>query len=220
MKRFESLRRDPEILGLIDASDRVLGAMNYTDHGRRHVTLVAVNGAKLLADLGHADDAQELAAVSGLLHDIGNVVGRNTHAAAGAVMAYPLLSARGFAVEDVAEVVAAIGNHDETERGVAVSAVSAALIIADKADISRSRVRTRDPNLFDVHDRVNHAVTKAELETDRERKTITLRISADVAYADQAEIADLFSLRFALSDTAARLLGCAYSVTINGTRLT
>jgi metal-dependent HD superfamily phosphatase/phosphodiesterase len=220
MKRFESLRRDPEILGLIDASDRTLGAMNYTDHGRRHVTLVAVNGAKLLADLGHDDRPQEHAAVAGLLHDIGNVVGRNSHAAAGAVMAYPLLTARGFSVEDAAEIVAAIGNHDETERGVPVSAVCAALIIADKADIHRSRVRTRDANDFDVHDRVNHAVTKAELETDAAHKRISLRLSADLAYADQAEIADIFALRFALSDAAARLLGCAYAVTINGAHLT
>jgi hypothetical protein len=220
MKRFESLRRDPEILGLIDAADRALGAMNYTDHGRRHVTLVAVTGARLLADLGHAEGAQEHAAVAGLLHDIGNVVGRNTHAAAGAVLAYSLLTARGFAVHEAGEIVAAIGNHDETERGVPVSAVSAALIIADKADIHRSRVRTRDANEFDVHDRVNHAVTKAELEVDGEHKQISLRLSADFAYAEHAEIADIFALRFALSDAAARLLGCTYTVTINGVHLT
>lgn len=220
MKRFESLRRDPEVLGLIDAADRTLGAMNYTDHGRRHVTLVAVNGAKLLADLKHDDRAQELAAVAGLLHDIGNVVGRKTHAAAGAVMAYPLLTARGFPVEDAAEVVAAIGNHDETERGVPVNAVCAALIIADKADIHRSRVRTRDPNEFDVHDRVNHDVTKAELECDAAQNRIRLRLTADLAFAEQVEIADIFALRFALSDAAARLLGCTYEVTINGERLT
>jgi metal-dependent HD superfamily phosphatase/phosphodiesterase len=220
MKRFESLRRDPEILGLVDAADRTLGAMNYTDHGRRHVTLVAVNGAKLLGELKSDERLQELAAVAGLLHDIGNVVGRNTHAAAGAVMAYPLLVARGFSVEDAAEVVAAIGNHDETERGVPVNAVCAALIIADKADIHRSRVRTRDPEAFDVHDRVNHAVTKAELETDAVRKQISLRLSADFAFADQLEIADIFALRFALSDAAARLLGCTYTVTINGAHLT
>jgi uncharacterized protein len=220
MKRFESLRRDPEILGLIDAADRSLGAMNYTDHGRRHVTLVAVNGAKVLADLMHDDRAQELAAVAGLLHDIGNVVGRNSHAAAGAVFAYPLLIARGFTVEDAAEIVAAIGNHDETERGVPVNAVCAALIIADKADIHRSRVRTRDADSFDVHDRVNHSVTKAELQTDAANKRISLRLAADFAYAEHAEIADIFALRFALSDAAARLLGCTYEVTINGAHLT
>jgi metal-dependent HD superfamily phosphatase/phosphodiesterase len=220
MNRFESLRRDAEILGLIDAADRVLAAMNYTDHGRRHVTLVAVSAARLLADLGHDARAQELAAVAGLLHDIGNVTGRNSHAAAGAVMAYPLLIARGFPLLDAAEVVAAIGNHDEIEQGVPVNAPGAALIIADKADIHRSRVRTTDPDAFDVHDRVNQSVTKAELGIDAAAKRIGLHLTADFEHATQAEIADIFALRFALSDAAAMFLGCAYAVTINDLSLT
>ncbi len=219
MKRFDQLRRDPEILALVEASNRVLAAMNYTDHGRRHVTLVAQTAASLLERLGYDEPTQDLAAIAALLHDVGNIAGRNTHAAAGATMSYALLTARGFSVDDASNVAAAIGNHDESEHGVPVNVSGAALIIADKADIHRSRVRTRNADEYDVHDRVNHAVTNARLEADAAAKHIALDLTADLAGATLAEVLEIFELRFAMSEAAARFLGCTYAVTVNGTRL-
>jgi uncharacterized protein len=218
MKRFDDLRRDDDILALIEAANRVLAAMNYTDHGRRHVTLVARTAAKILEDLGYDEPTQDLTAIAALLHDIGNIAGRNSHAAAGATMSYALLTARGFSVADAADVAAAIGNHDESEKGVPVNVHGAALIIADKADIHRSRVRTRADE-FDVHDRVNHAVTNAQLKTDAAEKHIALDLTADLTGATLAEILEIFESRFAMSVDAARFLGCSYAVRVNGERL-
>ena len=212
---FARIRRDPEILTIVEKSDAVLAALGFTDHGRRHVTLVAITASKLLADLGYDAHAADLAAVSGFMHDIGNAVGRHNHAASGAVLAYKLLTARGVATADAADIMAAIGNHDELEHGVPVNPQSAALILADKADIHRSRVRTRDPEAFDVHDRVNFSVVKSHLDVDPRAKTIALRLTTDPA-EPSADIAELFEERFALSDQAARFLGCAYDVFVNG----
>jgi metal-dependent HD superfamily phosphatase/phosphodiesterase len=213
---FERLRKDRDIMTLIDRADRVLGALGYTDHGRRHATLVAVTASRVLATLGYDAHTCDLAAVSGLLHDVGNCAGRPAHAAAGAVFVYSLLVERGVTVEDAATVMTAIGNHDENEQGVASDPVSAALIIADKADIHRSRVRTRKPEEFDLHDKINFAITQAELDVQPERKALTLRLVADVGFATPADILDLFSLRFAMSRSAARVLGCSYAVVVNG----
>jgi metal-dependent HD superfamily phosphatase/phosphodiesterase len=212
---FTRIRRDPEVLTLVEKADSVLSALGFTDHGRRHVTLVAVTASKLLADLGYAPLESDLAAVAGFLHDIGNAVGRYNHAASGAVLAYNLLTARGVPHAQAADVMAAIGNHDELEHGVPVNAPSAALIIADKADIHRSRVRTRDPGAFDVHDRVNFSVVKSELDVDPRAKTIKLKLTTDPD-APSSDIAELFAERFAMSDEAARFLDCAYDVLVDG----
>ena len=219
MKRFDELRQDPEIIALVEAANRMLAAMNYTDHGRRHVTLVARTAARILEQLGYDDATQDLAAIAALLHDIGNIAGRNTHAASGATMAYALLAARGFTVADAADVAAAIGNHDESEHGTPVNVHGAALIIADKADIHRSRVRTRQVEEFDVHDRVNHAVTHARIEADAQTKHIALDLTADLVSATLAEIIEIFENRFEMSAAAARFLGCTYAVSVNGERL-
>lgn len=213
---FEQLRHDTEILTLIDRADEVLGALGYTDHGRRHATLVGINASRLLASLGYNAHQCDLAAVAGLTHDLGNCAGRPSHAAAGAVFIYTLLVKRGVTVEDAATIMTAVGNHDENEQGAAVDPVSASLIIADKADIHRSRVRTRRPEDFDVHDRVNHAVTHAELEVVGASKEIALRLVMDTNFATAADILDLFNVRFAMSKSAAGVLDCSYSVTVNG----
>ena len=212
---FERLRRDPEILTLVDKADAVVAALGYTDHGRRHVTLVAVNAARLLSELGYDARLCDLAAVAGLMHDLGNCAGRQGHAASGAIFVYQLLVARGVEPADAATVMAAVGNHDEIEQGTAVDPTSAALIIADKADLHRSRVRTRRRDEFDVHDRVNFAITKADLRADAAAKRITLHLSADEQYARAGDILDLFSTRFAMSRGAAEYLGCSYAVTVN-----
>jgi uncharacterized protein len=212
---YERLRRDPEILTLIDKADAVLAALGYTDHGRRHVTLVAVNAARLLAALGHDLRTCDLAAAAALLHDIGNCAGREGHAAVGAAMSYRLLTERGVPAEDAADIMSAIGNHDENEQGVPVSAASAGLIIADKADIHRSRVRTRDREKFDVHDRVNFAVLKARLNVDATSRKTVLSLEIDETVAASKEISELFALRFSMSESAARFLGSDFSVDIS-----
>ena len=212
---FERLRRDPEILVLIDQADAVLAALGYTDHGRRHATLVATNASRVLATLGHDAHTCDLAAVAGLLHDLGNCAGRPSHASAGAVFVYQLLVAREVSVSDAATIMSAVGNHDENEHGTAVDAVSAALIVADKADIHRSRVRTRRMEDFDVHDKVNYAVTKAELEAHAAGQALALSLVCDLAYAGPTDILDLFSARFAMSRSAAAVLGCTYTVVVN-----
>jgi putative nucleotidyltransferase with HDIG domain len=216
---FERLRRDPDILTLIEKADNVLATLGYTDHGRRHVTLVAVNAAKLLALLGYDRRESDLAAVAGLLHDIGNCAGREGHAAVGATMAYQLLTERGVTAADVADVMAAIGNHDETEGGLPVNPPGAALILADKADIHRTRVRGRNRDEFDVHDRANFAVIKADLSVDVQQKSILLSLTADHEVATPEEIADLFALRFEMCDAAARFLGCRFAVEVDGQTL-
>ena len=216
LELFDRLRRDPHVLALVTSADEAVAQLGYTDHGRRHVHLVAVTAARVLATLGHDEQACDLAAVAGLLHDIGNVEGRDGHAAAGATMAYRLLLERGVSQDDAATVRDAVANHDEVEGGEPVSPPSAALIVADKADIHRSRVRTRRPEDFDIHDRVNFAVTRSRLDVHAVRKRIELKLAVEKAVATGEEVTDLFAARFAMSGSAAGFLGCSYVVDING----
>jgi uncharacterized protein len=213
---YERLRRDPEVDALIAKADDAVATLGYTDHGRRHVHLVAVNAARVLSELGYDERACDLAAVAGLLHDIGNVQGREGHAAAGAEMAYRLLVARDVSGHDAAIVRDAVANHDEIELGQPVSAPSASLIVADKADIHRSRVRTREQVDFDIHDRVNYAVVKSSLDVHAARGRIELMLAVDQNVASGGEVVELFSVRFAMSGSAAKFLGCAYVVDIRG----
>lgn len=211
---YERLREDPEVIALVEAADSVLAAMGYTDHGARHVTLVARTAACLLRDLNYDPKSCDLAAVSGLLHDIGNASGRCGHAGAGAVLAYHMLTERGVSPEDAAIVMGAIGNHDEIEQGVPVSAPSAALILADKSDIHRSRVRTRQPERFDLHDRINHAVVRSALIVDAEQRTITLRLTFDAHDETGQELRELFAARLAMCRAAAAFLDCKFEIEV------
>ncbi len=213
---FERLRADTEMMTLIERADDVLASLGYTDHGRRHATLVGMTASRLLASLGYDARTCDLAAVAGLTHDLGNCAGRQNHASAGALFVYHLLLARGVSVEDASTVMIAVANHDENEAGAAVDPVSAALIIADKADMHRSRVRTRRLEEFDDHDRANYAVTAAALDVAAARKAIDLRLSLETQYAEPADLVKLFGQRFVMSRDAAAVLGCAYNVHANG----
>jgi len=213
---FEQLRRDPDVMALVMKADEAVATLGFTDHGRRHVNLVAVTAARVLSTLGHDESDCDLAAVAGLLHDIGNVEGREGHAAAGAQMSYRLLRERGVASASASIVADAIANHDEVEGGSPVTLPSAALIVADKADIHRSRVRTRDRQEFDIHDRVNFAVVKSRLHVHSGDKRIELMLAVDDSVASGDEVTELFGLRFAMSGFAANFLGCSYVVDING----
>ena len=180
MLTYEDIRNYPAIRTYIQRADESLGALGYTEHSFAHVTVVAENAAYILTTLGYPERTVELAKIAGFLHDIGNLVNRVDHAQSGAVMAFRILDKMGMPPEDTALVVTAIGNHDE---GTAypVNGVAAALILADKTDVRRSRVRNQATITFDIHDRVNWAAEKSEVRLDKAARTVTLQIELDTA---------------------------------------
>ena len=214
---LEAVRADAEVQTFIRQANKNLGVLGFTEHGFRHVGLVANIGRNVLRLLEYDARHQELAAISGHLHDIGNVVSRHGHAGSGALLAYPILRRLGMAPDDVAVVLGAIGSHgdDHHRLGEPVHPVSAALILADKSDVHRSRVRNTDPTSFDQHDRVNYASTFSFLRVDAAAKTITLELTIDTATASVMEYFEIFLPRMHMSRHAADLLGCVFHITIN-----
>lgn len=211
------VKTDPEVHVLIHAANENLGVIGYTDHGLRHAEIVARDARTILRRTGFSRREQELAAVSGYLHDIGNVVGRHGHAQSGALLAHSILSRLGATPQDTAIVMGAIGSHeDEGSMGDPVHAVSAALILADKADVHRSRVRQPDPLTIDVHDRVNYAATSSHLHIDSDDKTITLDLQIDTRIAPVMTYFEIFLPRMLMSRRAAEMLGYAFRIKING----
>ena len=164
---YEEIRKSEEINTYIRQADLSLSALGYTEHSFAHVTLVAEKAGYILRTLGFDDRLIELAKIAGYLHDIGNLVNRAEHSQSGAIMAFRILDHMGFSPEEVGAIVSAIGNHDEGT-GVPVSPLAAALILADKSDVRRNRVRNHDESTFDIHDRVNYSVTRAELKINEE----------------------------------------------------
>lgn len=216
--KLEDVRSDPEVQALIRHANRNLGAIGYTEHGFRHVGLVANIARNILKKLGFDERHQELAAISGYLHDIGNVVSRRDHARTGALLAHSILTRLGADSDDVAIVIGAIGSHeDEGEPGEPVHAVSAALILADKSDVHRTRVRNADPASFDQHDRVNYAATSSMLQIDPQDKSMTLELTIDTATAPVMHYFEIFLPRMLMSRRAAETLGYEFHITINGT---
>lgn len=202
---------------LILAANENLGVIGYTDHGLRHAEIVARDARTILRRTGFSRREQELAAVSGYLHDIGNVVGRHGHAQSGALLAHSILTRLGATPQDTAIVMGAIGSHeDEGSMGDPVHTVSAALILADKADVHRSRVRQPDPLTIDVHDRVNYAATSSHLHIDPDAKTITLDLQIDTRIAPVMTYFEIFLPRMLMSRRAAEMLGYAFRIKING----
>ena len=213
---FETIRDNAEIRTYITQADASLLALGYTEHSFPHVMRCAHAAADLLTRLGYDQRQVELARVAGYMHDIGNVVNRVDHAQSGAVMAFRILDKMGMAPEDVAVVVTAIGNHDE---GTAcpVNAVAAALILADKSDVRRSRVRNQATISFDIHDRVNYAVERSELKLDTEAKTLTLELTIDIGISSVMDYFEIFMGRMLLCRKAAEFFGLKFRMTINGT---
>ena len=212
---FETIKNSPEIRTYITQADASLLALGYTEHSFAHVTRCAQVAADLLSILGYEERQVELARISGYMHDIGNVVNRVDHAQSGAVMAFRILDKMGMAPEDVAVVVTAIGNHDE---GTAypVNAVAAALILADKSDVRRSRVRNRATIRFDIHDRVNYAVERSDLKLDTDAKTLTLELTIDTEISSVMDYFEIFMNRMILCRKAAEYFGLEFRMTING----
>lgn len=211
---FEQIRADEKINTYIRQADASMRAMGYTEHSFAHVTRCAYEASRLLEQLGYPEREAELARIAGYLHDIGNVVNRSDHAHSGALMAFRLLEELGMEPEETAVVITAIGNHDE-KTAHPVNAVAAALILADKSDVRRSRVRNRDTIKFDIHDRVNYAVERAELDLDGENKTLTLLIRIDTEICAVMDYFEIFTTRMLLCRRAAEYFGLTFHLCIN-----
>ncbi|HEV2066010.1 MAG TPA: HD domain-containing protein [Thermomicrobiales bacterium] len=214
---FDVVKADPEVRTLIEAANHNLGVLGFTEHGFRHVGLVANIARNVMHRLGYDERHGELASIAGYLHDIGNVISRHGHATTGALMANTILARLGMAPEDIIVVMGAIGSHgdDHGRLGEPVHPVSAALILADKSDVHRSRVRTTDPAAFDDHDRVGYATTSSFLRVDAESHTIALELTIDTDIAPVMQYFELFLPRMLMCRRAAELLDCTFKIIIN-----
>lgn len=215
---YKQIKDDPIIRTYIKRADESLLALGFTEHSFAHTGRVSEDAAYILSTLGYAPHDIELVKIAGYLHDIGNLVNRSDHSQSGALMAFRILDKMGMEPEDIALIVTAIGNHDEGT-GVPVNAVAAALIIADKADVRRSRVRNRDAATFDIHDRVNFSVTKSELLIDGAKTTLSLNLTIDTHYCSIMDYFEIFLTRMKLCRRAADRLGLNFTLYINGQKL-
>ena len=216
MVTFEDVKNNPDIRAYISKADESLLALGYTEHSFAHVTKVAEAAAEILHTLGHSEHEIELVKIAGYLHDIGNIVNRIDHAQSGAVMAFRLLDRMNMPPEDIATVVTAIGNHDEST-AFPVNSVAAALIIADKTDVRRSRVRNRSVAQFDIHDRVNYSVTHSDVYITKEN--ICLELTIEQEYCTVLEYFEIFLTRMLLCRKASEALGVDFSLVINGQKM-
>jgi uncharacterized protein len=215
----EMVADSPRVKVFIRKADEALAEIGYTEHGERHVTLVSNIAYNVLKRLGYPEREAQLAKIAGLLHDIGNAVNRDHHAQSGAVMAMQILTAMDMPDLEVVRVMGAIGNHHEND-GDPVSPVAAAVILADKSDVHRTRVRNSDMIKFDVHDRVNYAVTKSFLNVDETQKQIILELTVDTGISQVMEYFEIFMTRMLASRKAAQFLGTSFGLSVNGNRLT
>lgn len=212
---LEQVKNHPDVKVYIIKANEFLGVIGYTEHGERHGNYVAKNAREILQELGYDANTCELAAIAGYIHDLGNVISRHSHPEHSAHLASQFLKELNMPVEDRVLIMSAVGNHDEGACDI-VSPVSAALIIADKSDVHRSRVRCAKEITFDIHDRVNYAVTKSELQMNVRDKTITLRLDLDKVISDLVEYFEIFTARMVACRRAAKLLGCTFDVKVNG----
>lgn len=218
MITYQQMKQDAAIKTYIAQADASMAALGFTEHSFAHVGRVAETAGDILSELGYPERRVELTKIAGYLHDIGNLVNRVDHSQSGAVMAFRLLDNMGFPPEEIALVSTAIGNHDEGT-GVPVNAESAALILADKSDVRRSRVRNKDPQGFDIHDRVNYSVTKSEVRIDPAHTAIWLMLDVDPSFGSIMEYFEIFMDRMILCRKAAGKLNLEFKLTINGNQL-
>ena len=212
---YEYIRKHPEVNALLKKGNDNLGVLGFTDHSMSHCALVADRAAYILRQLGYSEREQELAKIAGCMHDIGNAINRTHHAEIGAILANDILKTTDLSLEDRLTVISAIGNHDESTGG-AKDPVSAALILADKSDVRQNRVREKDKEKFDIHDRVNYAVTGHSLKVVPEEKKIALNLQVDESICTMYEYFDIFLGRMMMCRGAAEMLGAKFRLTVNG----
>jgi uncharacterized protein len=214
---LEDVQQDDELSLYIASADRVMDAMGYTEHGFRHANLVAKIAYQVLARLGFTEREAQLACVAGYLHDVGNALARDAHGQTGAVLVYQALKDRAKG-QDLMPIVAAIANHEETE-GIAVSPVSAAVILADKSDVHRSRVRKPGTVEHDIHDRVNYAVEQSSLRVDSDARTVSLELTIDTGISQVMDYFEIFLHRMQMCRHAAERLDARFRLVANGQEL-
>ena len=212
---YTDIRKNEEVCALLDKGNQNLGVLGFTDHSEAHCVLVAERAAYILRKLGYSEHDQELAKIAGFMHDIGNAINRTHHAELGALLANDILQKTDMPMADRISIIAAIGHHDESTGG-SRDPISAALILADKTDVRRSRVRVKDQEEFDIHDRVNYAVTGTALKVDTEKGTISLNLQVDDSICTLYEYFDIFLTRMLLCRSAAEMLGYKFRLTVNG----
>ena len=215
---YEQIRHDEAVKTYIRHADATLDVLGFTEHSFAHVGIVAEMAGYIMEKLEYPERMVELAKIAGYLHDIGNLVNRVEHSQSGAVLAFRILDRMGFPPEEIALIVAAIGNHDEGT-GVPVNPVAAALILADKSDVRRSRVRGKDISKFDIHDRVNYSVTKSELKINSTHTIVKLKLSVDTHFSSVMDYFEIFMNRMLLCRQAAHTLGLEFKLIINEQQL-
>lgn len=218
MITLEDIKNNPVVDSFIRKGNEYLGVLGFTEHSYRHLNLVSSIARNILEKLGYPKREAELAAIAGYLHDIGNVVSRNEHGISGAALAFPILMNMGMHHDEVATVISAVANHEE-QYGQPVNNVAAALIMADKSDVHRSRVRNQDFATFDIHDRVNYAVEHAFVRVDKDKRTITMDLTIDINICPVMEYFEIFLTRMTLCRRAANFLQCNFELIINDSKL-
>ena len=215
---YEEIKKHPEVTALLERGDYNLGVLGFTDHSMAHCVLVAERAAYILRKLGYSDREEELAKIAGCMHDIGNAGNRTHHAEIGALLANDILKETDMPIGDRMTVISAIGSHDESTGG-AKDPVSAALILADKTDVRRNRVRPQDSSQFDIHDRVNYAVTGTSLKVDPLERKISLNLQVDESICTMYDYFDIFLGRMMMCRAAAQMLGAGFRLTVNGAKV-
>ncbi|MDD6307458.1 MAG: HD domain-containing protein [Clostridiales bacterium] len=215
---YKEMKENKEVLAFLEKGNANLGMLGYTDHSKKHCAIVAEHAAMILKKFGYSEHEMELVRIAGFMHDIGNVINRSRHAEYGAILANDILKQTDMPVEDRLTIVSAIGNHDESTGG-AVDAISAALIIADKTDVRRNRVRNKDKATFDIHDRVNYAVTEAKLKINPEKGVISLNLQVDESICTMYEYFEIFLGRMMMCRHSAEILGAKFKLTANGSKV-
>lgn len=218
MITVQDIKKSEEVKTFLLIAEKQMEILGYTEHSFRHVTLVSETAGRILEQLGHPEREVELVKIAGFLHDIGNAVNRTDHAHTGAVLAYEVLTRMGMDYREAAEIMLAIGNHDE-HTGTSVSNISAALILADKSDVHRSRVRNTDFATFDIHDRVNYAVEKSVITINKEAKTADLVLQIDTSICPVMDYFEIFLARMTMNRRASAFLGLSFQLLINGSKL-
>ena len=218
MITLKEIKENQELDSLIRGAQKQLNAIGYTEHGHRHISIVSKRAGDILEKLGYPERTVELARIAGYMHDIGNCVNRVDHAHSGAIMAYNILKEMEMPVDERTEIMMAIGNHDENT-GTAISDISAALILADKSDVHRDRVVNKNLSTFDIHDRVNYAVTNAELEIDEKERKIILNLTIDTNICPVLDYFEIFMQRTMMCKYAAKYLKIWFELIINDTKL-